>query len=131
MKKKKILLIPKSNSFEDVAQMYFLEKELVSFGHQVDSLSGPIFDFNMINILNEYNFDVIFRVNAGKPNEFTKSLSMKLAVDGKPGIMPSPLKPTMNRLRMSDKDNPKNDIFFVFLKYIIKASAGIATRFRR
>ena len=48
MKKKKILLIPKSNSFEDVAQMYFLEKEFVSFGHQVDSLSGPIFDFNMI-----------------------------------------------------------------------------------
>ena len=73
MKKKKILLIPKSNSFEDVAQMYFLEKELVSFGHQVDSLSGPIFDFNMINILNEYNFDVIFRVNAGKPNEFKKN----------------------------------------------------------
>jgi hypothetical protein len=72
MKKKKILLIPKSNSFEDVAQMYFLEKELVSFGHQVDSLSGPIFDFNMINILNEYNFDVIFRVNAGKPKEFKK-----------------------------------------------------------
>ena len=72
MKKKKILLIPKSNSFEDVAQMYFLEKEFVFFGHQVDSLSGPIFDFNMINILNEYNFDVIFRVNAGKPNEFKK-----------------------------------------------------------
>jgi len=72
MKKKKILLIPKSNSFEDVAQMYFLEKELVYFGHKVESLSGPIFDFNMINILNEYNFDVIFRVNAGKPNEFKK-----------------------------------------------------------
>ena len=32
MKKKKILLIPKSNSFEDVAQMYFLEKELVFLG---------------------------------------------------------------------------------------------------
>ena len=72
MKKKKILLIPKSNSFEDVAQMYFLEKELVCFGHQVESLSGPIFDFNMINIVNEYNFDVIFRVNAGKPSEFKK-----------------------------------------------------------
>ena len=72
MKKKKILLIPKSNSFEDVAQMFFLEKELVHFGHQVESLSGPIFDFNMINILNEYNFDVIFRVNAGKPSEFKK-----------------------------------------------------------
>ena len=42
------------------------------FGHQVESLSGPIFDFNMINILNEYNFDVIFRVNAGKPSEFKK-----------------------------------------------------------
>ena len=50
--------------------MYFLEKELVSFGHQVDSLSGPIFDFNMINIFNEYNFDVIFR--GGKPDEFKK-----------------------------------------------------------
>ena len=50
MKKKKILLIPKSNSFEDVAQMFFFEKELVHFGHQVESLSGPIFDFNMINI---------------------------------------------------------------------------------
>lgn len=72
MKKKKILLIPKSNSFEDVAQMFFLEKELVHFGHQVESLSGPIFDFNMINIVNEYNFDVIFRVNAGKPSEFKK-----------------------------------------------------------
>ena len=67
----------------------------------------------------------------GKPNEFTKSLSMKLAIDGKPGIIPSTIKPTIIKLRMREKDNPKKDNFFAFLKYIIKASAGIATRFRR
>ena len=68
MKKLHFLLIPGFSNFEDLAQVFFLQKELESLGHRVDSLSGPIFDNNLKAILNEYEFDVVLRIGGGKPH---------------------------------------------------------------
>ena len=67
----------------------------------------------------------------GKPNEFTKSLSTKLAMEGSPGIIPSTIIPTTNNPNISDEVTPKKETFSDFLKYIINANAGIATKLRR
>ncbi len=67
----------------------------------------------------------------GRLSVFTNNLSIKLAIEGKPGIIPSTITPTTNNPRTSDEATPNNDIFSAFLKYIISASAGIATRLSR
>ncbi len=67
----------------------------------------------------------------GRPIELTKNLSMKLANDGNPGIIPSIIKIIINELISKDETMPKVDIFLLFLKYIIKAKAGIVTKFNR
>ena len=67
----------------------------------------------------------------GKLKEFTKSLSTKLAMEGNPGIIPSTIIPTTNNPKISDEVTPKKETFSAFLKYIINANAGIATKLRR
>ena len=67
----------------------------------------------------------------GRPIELTKNLSMKLASDGNPGIIPSIIKIIINELISKDEAMPKVDISLFFLKYIIKAKAGIVTKFNR
>ena len=83
MKKLHFLLIPGFSNFEDLAQVFFLQKELESLGHRVDSLSGPIFDNNLKAILNEYEFDVVLRIGGGKPHINKKE---KVSVDLFPGL---------------------------------------------
>lgn len=66
MKKLKFLLIPRSNNFQDTIQIFFIGKELSIKGHYVKKLTAPLFDKNLSSIVDEYSFDVIFRIGAGK-----------------------------------------------------------------
>ena len=67
----------------------------------------------------------------GNPKVLMNNLSIKLANEGNPGIIPSTIIPTTNKPKISDELTPINEIFSAFLKYIINAKAGIATRFSK
>ena len=49
----------------------------------------------------------------GRLNVFTNNLSIKLAIEGKPGIIPSTITPTTNNPKIREEAIPINEIFEV------------------
>ena len=69
MKQLNFLLIPRSNNFKDIINIYDIKNELKRNGHDCISLTSPINDANLNFLLSQKKIDYVFRVDGGKPEK--------------------------------------------------------------